>query len=237
MSQLSQIRQRIRQILTERNASINRVAAGDSSLQRKLNRQITEDVSLSVDTIIALQRALPGLNAQWLITGEGEPFPENSGDSRKTTESDPLRVRLTDAESVVPVYSVEASANLNTLNLSSREPDIIGRIAVPNMPRCDGATYVRGDSMYPLLQSGDIIGFKVMPTSVDSIFFGEIYLVTLDVEGDRYLTVKYIYRSELGPEYVKLVSANPDHQPKEIHLSAIRSLALVKFTIRFNSML
>ena len=58
-----------------------------------------------------------------------------------------------------------------------------------------------------------------------------MYLLSLDVEGDSYVTVKYLQPSELGREYVRLVSANPKHPAKDIHLSTVRSLALVKVTI------
>lgn len=232
-NQISQIRERIKLLLADHNLSINRIAGGNSSLQRRLHRQITEDVTMSVDTLLAIQQAFPGLNMQWLLDGTGQPFKSDAEVATLTCQPLPTR----DDEVVIPVFSVEASANLNTLNLSESEPEIVGRIVVPNMPRCDGATYVRGDSMYPLLQSGDLIGFKIMPVTPESIFFGEIYLITLDVDGDRYLTVKYIYQSERGSEYIRLVSANPSHQPKDIHLSAVKALAIVKFTVRLNSML
>lgn len=241
---MSQIRQRIKQLLDERNTTVNRIAAGDGAIQRRLHRQLNEDVTMSVDTVLLIMKAFPGLSAQWLLTGEGSPF----GDAASAeSERQPLltlgqlRAAATgesaDDETVIPVYSVEASANLNTLDVGGYEPEIVGRVVVPNMPKCDGATYVRGDSMYPLLQSGDLIGFRMMPVVRESLFFGEIYLVTLDVEGDRYLTVKYVYRSDRGDDYIKLVSANPSHEPKDVHLSAVRGIALVKFTVRMNSML
>lgn len=226
--QLNGIRRRIKELLVLKQTNINRIARGDGPTQRRIQRQVTEDVSISVETLLTLSQAFPGLSMQWLVYGEGDAFGGGESDSTDC---------LLDDDSVIPVYSVEASANLHTLAIATSGAEIVGRVAVPNMPRCDGATYVRGDSMYPLLQSGDLIGFKLMPVSTESIFFGEIYLLTLDVEGDRYVTVKYIYRSERGPEYVTLVSANPNHQPKDVHLSSIKGLALVKFTIRMNSML
>ena len=33
-------------------------------------------------------------------------------------------------------------------------------ISIPRLPKCDGAVYVTGDSMYPLLKSGDIVLYK-----------------------------------------------------------------------------
>ena len=68
--------------------------------------------------------------------------------------------------------------------------------------------------MYPLLKSGDIIAYKEVPVEIQHIFYGEMYLVSIDVEGEEYLTVKYINQSEKGGDWIKLVSYNQHHQPK-----------------------
>ena len=47
-------------------------------------------------------------------------------------------------------------------------------------------------------------------------------------------TVKYIQKSE-REGWVKLVSQNPHHADKEIAMSRIRAIALVKASIRMNS--
>ena len=66
----------------------------------------------------------------------------------------------------VTLYDISAAANLKTL-LADRPQYALGRIVIPNIPVCDGAVYVSGDSMYPILKSGDIVGFKsaTSPTS------------------------------------------------------------------------
>jgi phage repressor protein C with HTH and peptisase S24 domain len=54
------------------------------------------------------------------------------------------------------------------------------------------------------------------------------------LEGEEYITVKYIQKSD-REGYVKLVSQNPHHADKEIPIERIRALALVKASIRMNS--
>ena len=49
------------------------------------------------------------------------------------------------------LYDIEAAANLKSL-LVNKDQNILGKISIPNIPKCDGAVYVKGDSMYPLLQ-------------------------------------------------------------------------------------
>ena len=131
------------------------------------------------------------------------------------------------------LYDIEAAANLKSL-LVNKDQNILGKISIPNIPKCDGAVYVKGDSMYPLLKSGDIIAYKEVPVEIQHIFYGEMYLVSIDIEGEEYLTVKYINQSERGCEWIKLVSYNQHHQPKD--LSSVRALALVKLSIRMNTM-
>ena len=133
------------------------------------------------------------------------------------------------------LYDIEAAANLKSL-LVNKDQNILGKISIPNIPKCDGAVYVKGDSMYPLLKSGDIIAYKEVPVEIQHIFYGEMYLVSIDIEGEEYLTVKYINQSERGCEWIKLVSYNQHHQPKDFPLSSVRALALVKLSIRMNTM-
>ena len=133
------------------------------------------------------------------------------------------------------LYDIEADANLKSL-LVNKDQNILGKISIPNIPKCDGAVYVKGDSMYPLLKSGDIIAYKEVPVEIQHIFYGEMYLVSIDIEGEEYLTVKYINQSERGCEWIKLVSYNQHHQPKDFPLSSVRALALVKLSIRMNTM-
>ena len=88
--------------------------------------------------------------------------------------------------------------------------------------------------MYPLLKSGDIVLYKQL-RDLDDIFWGDMYLLSIDMDGEEYVTVKYIQRSE-REGYVKLVSQNQHHADKEIEMRRIRALALIKASIRMNSM-
>ena len=96
------------------------------------------------------------ISSDWLLTGKGEMIKSNPNiqilNEPKTKEK-----KLTEQE--VLLYDVSAAANLKTL-FDNKRQNILGKISIPDMPRCDGAVYVTGDSMYPLLKSGDIIVYK-----------------------------------------------------------------------------
>lgn len=138
-------------------------------------------------------------------------------------------------EQAIPLYNLEATAGIVTLFKDSKEFTPIDYLHIPNLPKCDGALYVTGDSMYPLLKSGDIVAYKQIQDFVNDIFWGEMYLVSVDIGGEEMVTIKYVQKSE-KEGYIKLVSQNKHHQDKEIQMSKLRAMAIVKASVRINSM-
>ena len=170
------------------------------------------------------------VNPDWLDTGEGEMFnaePNLTNAFRHRTDNSlPLQS--------VPLYSIEGTAGLVPLFNDRESTTPINYIHIPNLPKCDGAIYVVGDSMYPLLKSGDIVLYKQLH-DLNDIFWGDMYLLSIDVDGEEYITVKYIQKSE-REGCIKLVSQNPHHADKDVEIGRVRALALVKASIRMNSM-
>ena len=170
------------------------------------------------------------VNPEWLESGRGEMFNADPSLSASYAHGSEIKMPLQS----VPLYSIEATAGLVPL-FEQREQYIpVNYIHIPNLPKCDGAVYVAGDSMYPLLKSGDIVLYKQLH-DLNDIFWGDMYLLSLDMEGEEYVTVKYIQRSE-REGYVRLVSQNQHHADKEVALSRIRAIALIKASIRMNTM-
>jgi len=134
----------------------------------------------------------------------------------------------------VPLYDIEAAAGLT--QLFDKKQNVLDFIRIPNLPKCDGAVYIKGDSMYPLLKSGDIVMYKQVHDLLGGIFWGEMYILSLRVDDEDLTLVKYIQKSELGTDYIKLVSQNQHHAPKDVPLNSIRALALIKASVRINSM-
>lgn len=171
----------------------------------------------------------------WLLTGKGDMRRREDIQLAGIEVSNEFRLR-TDTEvdiQRIPLYEIDATAGLVSLfaDVNSRIP--VSYLEIPDLPPCDGAVSVRGDSMYPLLKSGDIVLYKQLQ-DIDSIFWGDMYLLSIDLDGEEYITVKYIQKSE-REGYVKLVSQNPHHADKDIEMSRIRAIALVKASIRMNS--
>ncbi len=169
------------------------------------------------------------VNPEWLEEGRGPMFnaePDLQAFMHRTDASLPMQS--------VPLYSIEGTAGLVPLFTRQEELKPINYIHIPNLPKCDGAIYIVGDSMYPLLKSGDIVLYKQLQ-HLEDIFWGDMYLLSIDLDGEEYVTVKYIQKSE-REGYVRLVSQNPHHADKEVAVSRIRACALVKASIRMNSL-
>lgn len=178
----------------------------------------------------------PDLNVKWLITGEGEmELYERVVNEPKAVYA--LKTdRLLRGNQTIPLYDIEAVAGLVPLFDSATRQNPIDHISIPGLPKCDGAIKVTGDSMYPLLKSGDIIMYKKVNDIMNDVFWGEMYLLSVATDDEEYVTVKYIQRSDKGEEWVRLVSQNQHHQDRDIHRKKIKALALVKASIRINSM-
>lgn len=204
----------------------------DITTKQKLSNAKSGRNAIQIDVVEYLCSSNDRINSDYILTGRGTPLRENI---EATQVYHPKYTEKLESEGMITLYDVEAAANLKTL-FENKDQNILGQINIPNIPKCDGAVYVKGDSMYPLLKSGDIVAYKEIPLEMNHIFFGEMYLVSIDLDGDEYLTVKYVQHSEKGEDWIKLVSYNQNHQPKDFPLSSVRAMALVKLSIRMNTM-
>lgn len=180
------------------------------------------------------------INPEWLLTGKGEMLKHYSPKSLITEPVESYRKTKDAIYDIqrVPLFNLEATMGLVPLvdGNGVDEEKVIDYITIPSMPSCDGAIYASGDSMYPLLKSGDMIAYKRIAVERASIFFGEMYVVAVKLdETSTMKTIKFVHQSEKGDDYVKLVSHNQYHAPKDIKLSQIAAIGLVRASIRLHN--
>ena len=201
-----------------------------------ISKAVKEGKSIGSQVLEKIISVYTDLNPTWLLTGQGNIFVDNEEIlNNKQIEMYRLKTDSFVENQQIPLYDIEAVAGLVPLFQDSKSQDPIDHISIPHLPKCDGAVYVTGDSMYPLLKSGDIVLYKEIHDVANEIFWGEMYLLGIDMSGEEYVTVKYIQKSE-NPGCVWLVSQNKHHQDKDVELSKIKALALVKASIRINAM-
>lgn len=188
---------------------------GDVFLQKK-ETPITLELEKPQNRDKKPQRVTPITRNETLIV----PIPSKAFDKRLERQD-------------VPLYDFDAVAGLTPVFNGQSTP--VDYISIPNMPKVDGAVPICGDSMYPLLKSGDIVMYKIV-SDLTNIIWGEMYLISMYYGEDDYISVKYIKRVDDDPSKVLLVSYNTHHSPKEVPIESIRALGLIKATVRFNTM-
>ena len=209
----------------------NTLQAGRGSI----SKAVKEGKSIGSNTLENILNLYPDLNPAWLLTGEGTMLKEEAATTVEAVHAFPMKTDRALQYQQIPLYDLEATAGLVPLFTDSSYNVPLDYITIPNLPKCDGAIYVTGDSMYPLLKSGDIVLYKEIKDIQNEIFWGEMYLLSVEMSGEEFVLVKYIQKSE-DPNFVKLVSQNKHHQDKEVEIRKIRALALIKASIRINSM-
>lgn len=145
----------------------------------------------SFDVMQRIAIRFPEINYHWLLTGRGRMLLEEEyniisfGENRKTRDG---IVPIQD----VPIYDLELSAGFNAvLRGENNNVRIINYIRIPGLPSCDGAMYAKGDSMYPLVKSGDLVAFKGL--GVEDAFMGEMYVVGISMPNwDDFISVKFM---------------------------------------------
>ncbi|AZI53867.1 S24 family peptidase [Epilithonimonas vandammei] len=203
-----------------------------------LSRAISNNSDIQSKWLLNLVENYPRYRTDWIITG-AEPMLKKSNVS--DADIVPVKVNRKTKDKIyeeqeVPLYDIEVAAGLKDILDNTKSQRILDMIRIPGLPKCDGALPATGDSMYPLLKAGDLVCFR--RASFDSIFWGEMYILDLQIDDwDTILTVKFIQKSDIGEDYVKLVSQNQHHQPKDVRKDQIRAIAMVKATIRINSMI
>lgn len=215
------------------------------------DNQMTVNASLSVgligkakasgkgmnsDNIEKILLAYPDLSPEWLLTGKGEMLKQSSP-KEISGNIIPLSHPKT-PDKIYPIsefnlYDIDVSAGLSRLfsGDGDRNRAYLGKISIPNMPKCDGAVKVIGDSMYPLLKSGDIIAYREVH-NIESVQYGEIYILQIEHEQDISVVVKYVKKSSEGSDFLNLVSYNKEHDPKDVRKETITAMARVILCIR-----
>ena len=230
------ILQRLDEFLHLKNISYYQLENSVNASRGSISRAVKHGKNIGSNVLEKIVENYPDLNIEWLMTGKGQVLKNSDELLHETTGKYVLRTDNTHELQAIPLYNLEATAGLVELFQHYDENKPIDFLSIPNLPKCDGAVFVTGDSMYPLLKSGDIVVYKQVHNIDDGLFWGEMYLVAIDVDGDEYISVKYIQKSEVGDDHIKLVSQNNHHQPRDVRKDRIRALAMVKASVRINAM-
>lgn len=204
------------------------------------NGTLDKKSGVTGETILKIHNNYPELSLEWLIAGEGDMIKSRFSLQHSLAELKSQYVAITHAnpESVSEetIVDIETPAELIPIFSHRQSNQFKGYISLPNLTTCDGAGYIKGDSMYPLIKPGDLVCYKTANEG-EAIHWNEIYIAFIEVDGEKYLTLKYFLKSELGDDYVRLSSHNSKYADKDILLKEILWKALVKAYVCYNSIL
>lgn len=161
------------------------------------------------------------IDLNWLLTGEGSMFRKES-----EKENIPVAHPSDSPTEGIPLIPISAMAGAFTGEQSVLEYEC-ERFVVPTFKGAEFLISVKGSSMYPKYNSGDIVACKRLP--MDDIFFqwNKVYVLDTD-QGPLIKRVK----PGSDKEHVLIVSDNEHYEPFELPLDRIYHVALVIGVIR-----
>ncbi|WP_278996667.1 LexA family transcriptional regulator [Prevotella disiens] len=179
------------------------------------------------------------ISADWLLTGQGSMLKNNSTQSTqdpsctiipeyKDTKKISNRQLIVADNSTkgIPLIPLHAMAGVLRGEVSVLDYECEQYI-VPAFKGADFLIPVKGNSMNPTYQSGDIVACQRTPMS--SVFFQWNKPYVLDTAQGA--IIKRV-RPGQDEEHVQIVSDNTDYLPFELHKSEIYAVALVIGIIR-----
>ena len=195
------------------------------------------------------------LNVEWLITGEGEMLknnakvalmtPEETAEFDKKVEAGEFQVTTSDGKTIkttapksnnevkrtnnfkegIPLIPIDAVAGFGSGESSVFEYEC-ERFVIPVFRDAEFLISVRGSSMQPKYNSGDIVACKRLPIST---FFQWNKVYVLDTKQGA--LIKRIKQGS-DNDHLLIISDNPTYPPFELHKSEIHALAIVIGVVR-----
>lgn len=162
------------------------------------------------------------ININWLLTGEGNMLRTES----EKEENIPVAHPSDSPMEGIPLIPISAMAGAFTGEQTVLEYEC-ERFVVPTFKGAEFLISVKGSSMYPKYNSGDIVACKRLP--MDDIFFqwNKVYVLDTD-QGPLIKRVK----PGSDKDHVLIVSDNERYEPFELPLERIYHVALVIGVIR-----
>lgn len=157
----------------------------------------------------------PEVNELWLISGK-EPMMKSH------------TLKTIDGVVGIPLVSMEAAAGFGNSNFTIKEEDVQSRYVVPDFNDIDFMLRIKGSSMYPKYNSGDVVACRII-NEHSFIQWNKPYIVATKEQG---MICKRLLAST-KKNHLLAVSDNKEYPPFDIPQSEITGIALIIGVIRF----
>lgn len=206
------------------------------------NKFLDNSSNMGTDKACKIIHYYTDINPEWLLTGEGEMLKPNveinkpfetvkkrvnfSEETKSKEKLTQLNEPATEYEGI-PLIPIEAMAGFGTGGVQVMDYDT-HKYVVPEFTELnvDFMLRVKGSSMYPKYNSGDLVACKKLV--LNDIFFQWNKVYVLDT--DQGALIKRIKKG--SDDHILIVSDNPSYEPYELHLSKIHAIAIVLGVIR-----
>lgn len=181
-----------------------------------------KNTPLNSDAVANILSKYNNIDAIWLLTGEGSMITEPEA----TVDNKEIFSVATQSPYGIPLIPVDAMAGFMTGNSTSIMEYECERYFVPMFRGAEFLIPVKGSSMQPKYNSGDLVACAKIP--LDTFFlWHKVYVI----DTEQGVLIKRVERAS-DDEHILLVSDNPAYSPVELHKSHIHSLASVIGVIR-----
>lgn len=217
---MAKILDNIRKLAEKERITIGAIERKIGASKGVLSRAITNGTDIQAKWITAIVENYPYVSADWLLTGKGEMITSSESSQKKM-------VKVSEqSQEGIPLIPLDAMAGYfeGEMQVLLRDCE---RYIVPGMPRADFLITVKGDSMMPSYFPGDIVACVRVPIKDVFFQFGRVYVL----DTNQGAIIKRIEKSE-DDESILIVSENEKYSPFTLHLSQVRSIALVIGLIR-----
>lgn len=189
---------------------------------------IQKKSALSSDSIDKILTKYSDIDANWIITGKGNVIKSDLIHSTSIiSEPKPIYGTPIKQKNVlgIPLIPIEAMAGYGSGSMQVMEYEA-ERFLVPTFKGADYLIGVRGSSMYPKYNSGDIVACKHL--AIDTFFqWNKVYVLDT-IQG---ALIKRVCKGS-DEDHVLIVSDNEKFDSFELHRSEIHAIAIVVGVIR-----
>lgn len=180
---------------------------------------------IGADKLQKILSVYPKLNQKWLITGEGDML--NSEQSPSLSPTTDKVIADNDGNNQSPPHVIKYYPNVNGsmggVQFLDDPDETVCYISIPGYSDCKFAINAYGDSMYPLIKSGQIVLMsKWLERFID---WGRIYLV---VTKSGYRVIKRLYPGSSNATITCVSENHETNPPFEIERGDLDKLYIVK---------
>lgn len=220
---MGSILSRIQELAINEGITIGALERKIGASKGVLSRAINNGTDIQAKWLTILVENYPKYSPSWILTGKGNMIISQNTDMKN--EELPV-AHCTESNEGIPLIPINAMAGSFTGDQSVMEYEC-DRYIIPSFKGADFLIGVKGSSMYPRYNSGDIVACKRL--NLQDLFFQWNKVYVLDT--DQGPLIKRI-KPGTDKDHVTIVSDNKDYEPFELAIDHIYHVALVVGVIR-----